>query len=151
MDEPDLTDPATYDHWVDEQVRFSDTDLVGHVNNVAIAAYVESGRVAYAGGLLAASGAGAGAGYGLTLRRVEIDYLSELHYPAQLRIGSRLLAIGRTSLTVGTGVFLGERCAATARGVLVAVDAQGAVPIADEARRVLEAELAGASAGTRTG
>ncbi len=137
MSEPDLTDAGTYRHWVTEQVRFSDTDLVGHVNNVAIAAYVESGRVAFAGSLLAA----AGQRTGMTLRRVEIDYLSELHYPAELVVGSCLLAIGRTSLTVGTGVFAGERCAATARAVLVAVGPDGPVPLAAEARRVLEARL----------
>jgi acyl-CoA thioester hydrolase len=137
MSEPDLTDPDVYDHWVAEQVRFSDTDLVGHVNNVAIAAYVESGRVAFAGGLLAA----AEVQVGLTLRRVEIDYRSELHYPAQLDVGSCLLAIGRTSLTVGTGVFVAGRCAATARGVLVAVGPDGPVPLPDEARRILEPRM----------
>jgi acyl-CoA thioester hydrolase len=139
MSEPDLTDAGIYDHWVGEQVRFSDTDLVGHVNNVAIAAYVETGRVAFAGGLLAA----AALRVGLTLRRVEIDYRSELHYPAQLDVGSCLLAIGRTSLTVGTGVFVDGRCAATARGVLVAVGPDGPVPLPDEARRVLEPRLLG--------
>lgn len=137
MDEPDLTDAAAYDHWVDERVRFSDTDLVGHVNNVAIAAFVESGRVAFAGGLLAA----VGGGYGLTLRRVEIDYLRELHYPASLQVGSRLLAVGRTSLTVGSGVFDGDRCVATGRGVLVAVADNGPVPLGDEARRHLHGHL----------
>lgn len=137
MDEPDLTTPSAYQHWVTEHVRFSDTDLVGHVNNVAIAAFVESGRVAYAGQLLASTRAG----HGLTLRRVEIDYLRELHYPATLQVGSRLLAIGRTSLTVGTGVFADARCVATARAVLVAVGPDGSVPLADEARHVLEAEL----------
>lgn len=137
MDEPDLTARSTFGHWVTEHVRFSDTDLVGHVNNVAIAAFVESGRVAFAGRLLAA----AGAAHGLTLRRVEIDYRSELHYPAELAVGTRLLAVGRTSLTVGTGVFAGQRSVATARGVLVAVDTHGAVPLADETRRALTAQL----------
>lgn len=137
MSEPDLTDSRTHDHWVTEHVRFSDTDLVGHVNNVAIAAFVESGRVAFASGLLAATGQR----QGLTLRRVEIDYLSELHYPAQLDVGSCLLAIGRTSLTVGTGVFAGDRCAATARAVLVAVGPDGPVPLGDQARRHLEPRL----------
>ena len=36
----DLTDPLLYDHWVDENVRFSDTDQAGHVNNTAITKYV---------------------------------------------------------------------------------------------------------------
>jgi acyl-CoA thioester hydrolase len=139
MSDVDLTDPATYEHWVDERVRFSDTDLVGHVNNVGIAAYVESGRVAYASALMRPVH---DAGLAVTLRRVEIDYLAELHYPAALQVGSRLLTLGRTSLTVGTGVFDGRRCVATSRGVLVAVGPDGPAPIDGETRRELEAALA---------
>jgi acyl-CoA thioester hydrolase len=133
MDELPLTDPACYEHWMDEQVRFCDTDLVGHVNNVAFAAYVESGRVAYAWQLLADAGLDAG----LTLRHLEIDYLQELHYPARLRVGSCLLAVGHTSLTVGTGVFAEERCVATGRSVLVAVGPDGAVPLGERTRATL--------------
>jgi acyl-CoA thioester hydrolase len=138
--EPDLTDPMRYDHWVDERVRFSDTDAVGHVNNVAFTAYVESGRVAYAFDL-----AGRVGDVGLTsmvLRRLEVDYVSEAHYPADLRVGSRLLHVGRTSLVIGTGVFVGDRCVATARNVLVVVGPDGPTPIPDVARPALEAELA---------
>lgn len=138
MDDIDLASVSAYAHWVDERVRFSDTDLVGHVNNVAIAAYVESGRVAFASGLMRTVHE---TGFVVTLRRVEVDYLAELHYPADLRVGSRLLALGRTSLTVGTGVFDGQRCIATSRGVLVALGADGPAPISGEARRELEAAL----------
>ena len=137
METPTLTDPAGYEHWLDEQVRFSDTDLVGHVNNVALAAMIESGRVAFAWELLAETGHDAGA----ALRHIEIDYLQELHYPARLRVGSRLLAVGRTSLTVGTAVFDGERCVATARSVLVAVGPEGALALGEHAREALLARV----------
>lgn len=139
MTDPDLTDPTRYDHWVDEHVRFSDTDAVGHVNNVAFAAYVESGRVAYAFDLAARVG---DAGFtSMVLRRLELDYVSEAHYPAALRVGSRLLHVGRTSFAIGSGVFVGERCVATARSVLVVVGPDGPTPISDDARPWLEEEL----------
>jgi acyl-CoA thioester hydrolase len=137
--EPDLTDPGCYHHWIDEHVRFSDTDAVGHVNNVAFTAYIESGRVAYAFDLAARVGdAGLTA---MVLRRLEVDYLSEAHYPADLRVGSRLLHVGRTSLVVGTGAFVGDRCVCTARNVLVVVGADGPAPIPDAARPLLDEEL----------
>jgi acyl-CoA thioester hydrolase len=139
LTEPDLTDPGRYDHWIAEHVRFSDTDAVGHVNNVAFTAYVESGRVAYAFDLADRIG-----DVGLTsmvLRRLEVDYLSEAHYPADLRVGSRLLRVGRTSLVVGTAVFVGERCLCTARSVLVVVGPDGAAPVPDAARPLLDEEL----------
>lgn len=137
MSDPDPTSPAAYGHWVREHVRFSDTDLVGHVNNVSFASYVETGRVAFVGHCFASVG---GPGM-VTLRRLEIDYRSELHYPAELDVGSRLLAIGRTSFTVGTGVFVGDRCAATAAAVMVAVGPDGAVPLTGPTRSALEAAL----------
>lgn len=139
MTEPEPTDPARYVHWMDEHVRFSDTDAVGHVNNVALAAYVESGRVGFAFDLAARVGdAGLTA---MVLRRLEVDFLSEAHYPADVRVGSRLLHVGRTSLVVGTGVFVGDRCVCTARSVLVVVGDDGPAPIPDGARPLLDEEL----------
>ena len=40
----DLTDRASFSHWTPVSIRFSDQDPLGHVNNVALAAYVEAGR-----------------------------------------------------------------------------------------------------------
>lgn len=135
--EPDLTDPATYAHWVTERVRFSDTDALGHVNNVAMAAHIESGRITYGMGLSATIDDG----NTVILRRLEIDYLAEVHFPAELRIGARLLAVGRTSFTVGNGVFRDDRCVATSRAVLVVLGSDGPTEIRGRRREVLEAEL----------
>jgi acyl-CoA thioester hydrolase len=136
MGEP--TDASTYHHWVTERVRFCDTDAMGHVNNVSLVAHIESGRVAYAFDLLARIET---ADRSIILRRLEVDYLQELRYPAELRVGSRLVAVGRTSFTIETGVFRGEACIATARSVLVVVGPDGPAPIEGTGRQRLEAEL----------
>lgn len=136
----DLTDPSGYVHWTDELIRFSDTDLVGHVNNVAFAAYVESGRVAY-GMALAGEAFAEGTRFQVVLRHLEIAFIAEAHYPGRLRVGSRLVALGRTSYTIGSGVFDGDRCLATSRGVLVVVGAEGPQPIEGPAREVMQAAL----------
>ena len=39
-----LTNRAHFTYWTVVPIRFSDQDSLGHVNNVAIAAYVEAGR-----------------------------------------------------------------------------------------------------------
>lgn len=136
----DLTDVGGHPHWVEESVRFSDTDLVGHVNNVAYAAYVESGRVAY--GMALAQEAFEDPGrLKVVLRKVEIDFLAEAFFPGRLRVGSRLVGLGRTSYTIGTGVFDGDRCVATSVGVLVAVGPDGPAPIEGRAREVMAAAL----------
>lgn len=140
MTATDLSDPHSFEHWVDEVIRFSDSDLVGHVNNVAYAAYVESGRVAFGMGL-ATSAFAPDTRVQVVLRRVEIDFLAEAHYPGALRVGSRLVALGRTSFTVGSGVFRGDRCLATSRGVLVVVGPDGPAAIEGRAREVMAAAL----------
>ncbi len=120
-DAPDLTDRASFDFWYQEKLRFSDTDMIGHVNNVAFAALIESGRVAFTH-----SGVIQGMPHDrlVVMRRIELDYRAELHWPAEIDLGSRLLHIGRTSLAIGTGVFHGDLCAATAVTTLVMIDRQ---------------------------
>lgn len=139
-DEPelDLQQRAAYRHWVSERVRFSDTDAMGHVNNVAVAAYVESGRVALGTALAEHADASM---RGFILARLAIDYRGELHYPGDVDVGSRVVRIGRTSYTVATGVFDGDRCTAIAEGVLVMLGEEGPAPISGAFRAELERRL----------
>ena len=128
------SDPAAYAHWVTDTVRFSDQDAIGHVNNVAVAAYVESGRVAF-GRFTRSSGQ---PDKDFILARLVIDYRSEAHYPGEVRVGTRVVRIGRTSLTVGHGVFKDDVCIATAEGVLVHRRDGASAPIEGELRQRLE-------------
>ncbi|MFP5306124.1 MAG: acyl-CoA thioesterase [Gammaproteobacteria bacterium] len=132
---------SSYRFWVPEHVRFADLDLIGHVNNKAYTTYAESARVVFlqdrrlwVPGELRTN----------VIARLEIDYLSELHFPAELRIGVRVLKIGRSSFTLGLGIFAGETCSATAVTVLVRVDAstRKAVELTAEERARLEPYLA---------
>lgn len=111
----DGADQGSYSHWAVDTVRFSDQDAVGHVNNVAFAAYVETGRVAF-GHALHPDG---DAGSSFILARLVIDYRAQGHYPGEIRVGTRLTAVGRTSFTLGHGVFKDGACLAIAQCVLV--------------------------------
>jgi acyl-CoA thioester hydrolase len=137
--EPDY-DPtlrSTYRVWGQEHVRYSDTDANGHVNNVSYAAYLETGRTT----LAQACGLPIGLNHGMhtVLARVEIDYLAEVHWPASLDLGIAVVKLGRSSVTVIQGVFLGDRCVAKGREVMVMVEtATGrSMPIPDELRQRL--------------
>jgi len=48
------------------------------------------------------------------IARLTIDFRTELNYGDQLRIGTRLLKLRRTSAVLGHGLFRRETCAATA-------------------------------------
>lgn len=132
---PDLTDPATHRHWVDDVIRFSDQDPGGHVNNTAYAAYVEHGRVA----TMRALGFQRLPGARFVLAHLEIDFRAEAHYPGALRIGTCAIRVGRSSITLGHGVFQDGRCLATAQSVLVHMAGAAPAPLPDEARRALGA------------
>jgi acyl-CoA thioester hydrolase len=111
--EYDPTRRETYRVWGREHVRYSDTDAQGHVNNVSYAAYLETGRTT----LAQACGLPIGLHNGkhTVLARVEIDYRGEVHWPATLDLGSAVVKVGRSSVTVIQGVFAGNRCVATGR------------------------------------
>ncbi|HUG85045.1 MAG TPA: thioesterase family protein [Euzebya sp.] len=113
---PDLTDPVSYGYFREENTRFSDTDMVGHVNNVAHVALVECGRIGFAFDLAQQAGIEGGQ---VTFVRLEIDFRDDLWYPATVRVGATVLAIGTSSFTVGIGVFDGDRCVTTSRNVMV--------------------------------
>ncbi len=139
-DGPDLTDRATFQYFYREKLRFSDTDMIGHVNNVAFAALMESGRVNFTrSGVIANMPNDAL----VVMRRMELDYRAELHWPAEVDIGARLLRIGRSSFAVGTSVFDGARCTATAVTTLVVIDRETrrAMPIPDIVRVGMQAVL----------
>ena len=129
----DLTDRATFQYWYQEKLRFSDTDMIGHVNNVAFAALFESGRVNYTRSGVVTDMPD---DVLVVMRRIEIDYRGELHWPAEVDIGSRLLRIGNPSFTVGSAIFDGGRCAATSVTTLVVIDRKTRRPsaIPDAAR-----------------
>ncbi len=139
---PDLTDRATFSYWYQEKLRFSDTDMIGHINNVAFAAVIESGRVNYTrSGVIQ----NLPDDVLVVMRRIELDYRAELHWPAEVDVGSVLLRIGRTSITIGNAVFDGGLCAATAVTILVVIGRESRKPaeIPDAVRTGMEAFLPG--------
>lgn len=137
---PDLTDPASYGYFRQENTRFSDTDMVGHVNNVAHVALVECGRIGFAFDLAQRAGIAAGQ---VTFVRLEIDFREDLWYPATVRVGATVLAIGTSSFTVGIGVFDGDRCVTTSRNVMVHLDQdRRPAPLPSAFRALLEERLA---------
>ncbi len=141
MPEFDLTRRDTFRHWTPVTIRYSDQDAMAHVNNTAIATYVESARTAFIYDLIQRGGV---QGVEFILARMTIDYLAEFHYPGQVEVGARLIRIGTKSIGTGYGIFKGETCVATSECVNVFYDMatrKTQIP-PDSVRAALEAELA---------
>ena len=122
-----LTSRSAFAHWASEQVRFSDTDMLGHVNNASLATYYETGRTECILNVIAKD---VGSSLVFVVARLTINFLAELHYPARVDIGTGVLSIGRTSFTVGQGMFDGEHCVGSAESVIVVIDASSRTPCA---------------------
>jgi len=114
----DLKDAATFDWWTDVSIRFSDQDPNLHVNNTAFAVYAEAGRVDY----LNAMRRHLGIEPRSALASVQISYVNQLHYPGNVRVGTRLLRLGNKSYALGQGLFAGDTIVATSEAVLVFFD-----------------------------
>ncbi len=132
---PDLTDPAIFFSWSEDTIRFGDMDSTGHVNNVAFARYVEDGRVPFMkSGLLPA--------YDdkqrFVVGNLAIRFRAQAWYPGSVRIGTGVIRVGRTSLTLGHGVFSGDECLVTAETTMVYIVGGESSPITDEMRENLK-------------
>ncbi len=142
MSEFDLTRRETYAHWTPVTIRYSDQDAMAHVNNTALATYIEAARTAFIYDLIQKGGM---EGMEFILARLIIDYHRELHYPGTVEVGARLIRVGTKSLTTGYGAFKGEDCVATSECVNVFYDMELRKTVAPCAsiRAALMAEMEG--------
>lgn len=135
----DATDRAVYRHWTTEKIRFSDLDVLGHLNNCAFAVYCESARVEV---LAAARGQALGGGGDIdwVIVNLNIDFRAQGHYPGTCEVGTRVLRIGTKSVTLGNGLFVGDTCIATATATVVLSDLRAgkALPMPEDIRAFFE-------------
>jgi acyl-CoA thioester hydrolase len=102
--------------------RISETDLVGHVNNVAIAAWFEDLRVRYMSSLTGWEREG---GIGdFTLASLTIDFVGETHYGADVVMTMRNVTLGNSSITLEGELHQGDKLTARGKAVMVYWDTQ---------------------------
>jgi len=129
----------SYRFWTAVSIRFSDQDPLGHINNVAYAAYIEAARTMFLGGLLDSK---TNPNIDFVLASVTIDYIKEAYYPGIIDVGARLVRIGNKSITSGYSAFLGDTCIATSKSTNVFFDAvkHQSVIVPDSVRNALLAD-----------
>lgn len=137
----DLARPEVFAHWTEVALRFSDQDAVGHVNNVAYAALVESGRIAYM-----REGTKFQHNTIFSFAALHINFIQEMFYPGVARVGTTVVRVGARSFMIGHGIFKDNTLYATATGTLAHRGKKDGVTaeIPDDARAVLEALRAAA-------
>lgn len=99
-----------------EKLRYADTDRQGHVNNATFSTMLETGRVEL---LYAPDEPLHEIGCAFVIASLHLDFRGEIVWPGQVDIGTRVAAIGKSSLTLEQGLFQEGRCVATAQTVIV--------------------------------
>ncbi|MDX1432066.1 MAG: thioesterase family protein [Gammaproteobacteria bacterium] len=122
MSEIDLRRRASFPHWTTDVIRYSDLDPNGHVNNGAINAFLEDGRVRFRDAHLKTPDEDILTGF--VLVKYTIEYHAMLHFPGSVDVGTTVTRIGNSSYTLGQGVFRdgADDCVASALVVTVRVD-----------------------------
>jgi len=136
-----LQDRSIYPHWCTDTVRFSDQDAAGHVNNVALCAYLETARLTFmrdvgmlGGGMMSRGEDGVrGISAGMT-----VSFLAESHWPGQVELGTGVIKVGTSSITVGSGAFKDGACIAAAEMTVVWLKGTTPHPIDEAFRAALE-------------
>jgi acyl-CoA thioester hydrolase len=113
---------GAYAHWSTDTVRWSDTDQLGHVNHLAIGAYLETGRSRF---MLEIEEKG----QIFVTASIKIDFLRELHWPDPVTVGTATKDMGKTSCKLIQGLFSNGTCIAVAVVVLVLIDGESRSPI----------------------
>ena len=119
-----------FPHRFELEVRFGDTDAMGHANNSRFLTYCESARIAY---WEAATGerfalVTHGAEESLILAAIQVTFRSPVYFGESLTVESRIGRLGRTSFTLQHRITAHEsehghaRLVATAEGVQVLYD-----------------------------
>ena len=113
-----LTERSTFSAWTNVSVRYNDLDPLGHVNNAAMAIFLEQARCELITPKLKAHGRQ----FDMVLASTKLDYLHELKYPGQVDIGTIATRIGSKSFELAHGVFQDGVCAGTGSVVMVFFD-----------------------------
>lgn len=118
---------------LDLQVRFGDTDALGHVNNAVYASYAELGRIDYIRRLgLPATG--------FILARLAMDFRRQVKLGEPCRITTEMARVGTTSMTMRQVMYAAEEVACEYEAVVVWFDyaTNRPVPIPPEQRVLIE-------------
>ena len=115
------------------QVRFADSDALGHINNASFAAYVEVARLDF----LAALGKSVRS---LILANLYIDYRRQVGWDEAVHVETCVEKLGNTSMTLVQTVFANGERAADVRSVVVHFDyaSNKSQPLTAEMRAQLE-------------
>lgn len=119
--------------------RYQDLDVMGHVNNVAMAAMFETGRIRFHH-VLGRHPKDKGVRW--MVAAVNMAYVHEAHFPDDIVIASGIGKIGNTSWHIYSAAFQNGECVATCDTVMVTHGPEGRRIIGDDTRNMMQEHFA---------
>ncbi|MBA3665036.1 MAG: acyl-CoA thioesterase [Bacteroidetes bacterium] len=89
---------SDFKHSIPIQIRFSDCDMAGHVNNATVLTYYETARIEFLFGIVGLDNDWKSTG--LILAHSEIDYIEPVYLQDKIKACSRITRIGSKSFTI---------------------------------------------------
>ena len=128
-------DAATLPVTFDVPTRFDDVDMQGHVNNAAAVVILQEARANFnvIAGLREHM-----EGLRMMVAALSVEYAGENYHPGLVTVSTGVLAMGRTSFTLGQVARQNGRSTLYAQAVMVLADANGPAPIPDILRTAYE-------------
>ncbi|GAA4506739.1 hypothetical protein GCM10023159_03640 [Brevibacterium yomogidense] len=120
-----------------DKLRYADTDRQGHVNNAVYSTFFETGRVELMHQLRQVA---ADPARDFVLAKITIEYLKELLWPGDVEVGSRVVRVGTSSITVEQLLVSEGIPHARAESVMVLTDTstRRSTPLDDLSRSTLD-------------
>lgn len=135
---PERLDHGRYPFSVTVPTRFQDLDPLGHINNVAMAALFETGRVLFNRTQMAER-RNRPAGHRWLVARVEINYLRETYFPDPVEVATGIGPVGNSSWTIWSAAFQRGECVGLCDATVVYIGEAGPQPLTDTMREELAA------------
>jgi acyl-CoA thioester hydrolase len=104
------------------QLRFSDFDMLGHVNNARFASYMELGRIAFFDEFVSSNHDWNN--IGLMVARLELDFKAPVLFGEQLFVDTGIRSIGNKSIQLAYRILAGsneDQLSLKAEGITVMV------------------------------
>ena len=120
-----------------DKLRYADTDSQGHVNNANFSTFLETGRVEF---LYHPEYPILQDGFSFVIAALHLNFIEEVSWPGRVDIGTAVLKLGNSSITLYQQLFQQDICVASAETVIVQVDnnSRRSAPLSSAAKQIVE-------------
>lgn len=139
--DPLYSELKNYPHTYSLDTQFGDVDVLGHINNLAVARYYESARARFQMSVFGADLYGLDNPWKIVLVDNKTSYLDEVYFPQSVTVASGFSKIGNSSYVITQGLFRDSVCVGLCHATLVTVVNGKPTPLSDAHRQRMNRQL----------